>query len=309
MILIADMHEIDLLKLDFKLLLALRALLEEQNVTRAGERVGLSQSATSHALSRLRAVFHDPLLVRSGQDMLTTPRAEALLEPLQAILLGIEHLIQPLAFDPKTAQGTIHIASSDYTTCVILPSVVKRIEQEAPHLNLVCQHWSSDSFDFLRDGTLDLGFAALSILQDRQFQFRELFTEDFVCVVRAAHPVLEQGLTLESFVAYSHALVSIPQSSKSYIDTALETLGMQRRVMLKVAHFFAAPLIVAQSNLILLTPRRVAMLFAQFADLAMLESPIKMQDYSYGQIWHPRHQYDLQHLWLRKLVADETQKL
>jgi len=298
-----------LLKLDLKLLLALQALLEERNVTRAGERVGLSQSATSHALSRLRQVFHDPLLVRSGQDMLTTPRAEALIEPLQNILVNIEQLIQPPTFDPKTAKGTIHIASSDYSTCVILPTVVKQIEQEAPHLNLVCQHWSSESFDFLKDGTLDIGFVALSILQDQQFHCQELFTDDLVCVVRAAHPVLEQGLTLESFVSYSHALVSIPQSSKSYIDTALEALGMQRRIMLKVAHFFAAPLIVAQSNLILLTPRRVATLFAQFANLAMLESPIKMQDYSYGQIWHPRHQNDLQHLWLRKLIVAETQKL
>ncbi len=306
------MQEIDLLKLDLKLLFALRALLEERNVTRAGERVGLSQSATSHALSRLRQVFQDPLLVRSGQEMLTTPRAEALLEPLQTIILGIEHLIQPLAFDPKIAQGTIHIASSDYTTCVILPLVVQRIEQEAPHLNLVCQHWSSESFDFLKDGTLDIGFAALSalsVLKDQNFQFQELFTEELVCVVRAAHPVIEQGLTLESFVAYSHALVSIPQSSKSYIDTALETLGMQRRIMLKVAHFFAAPLIVAQSNLILITPRRVATLFAQFANLAMLESPLKIQQYGYGQIWHPRHQNDLQHLWLRELIIAETQKL
>lgn len=305
------MHEIDLLKLDLKLLLALKALLEERNVTRAGERVGLSQSATSHALSRLRQVFSDPLLVRSGQEMLTTPRAEALLEPLRTILLEIEHLIQPPTFDPKTAEGTIHIAASDYTTCVILPSIVQRIEQEAPRLNLVCQHWSSESFDFLKNSTLDIGFVALSILQDQQFQFQfqELFTEDLVCVVRAAHPVLEQGLTLESFITYSHALVSIPKSSKSYIDTALETLGMQRRVMLKVAHFFAAPLIVAKSNLILVTPRRVAILFAQFGNLAMLESPIKMQSYSYGQIWHPRHQNDLRHIWLRKLIASETLNL
>lgn len=303
------MHEIDLLKLDFKLLLVLRALLEERNVTRAGERVMLSQSATSHALSRLRQVFDDALLVRCGQDMLLTSRAEALIEPLQNILINIEHLIQPPIFDPKTAKGTIHIAASDYTTCVILPSVVQRIEKEAPHLNLVCQHWSSESFDLLKDGTLDIGFVAFSILQDQQFQFQELFTEDFVCVVRADHPLLDQGLTLESFVAYSHALVSIPKTSKGYIDRALETLGMQRRVMLKVAHFFAAPLIVAQSNLILVTPRRVATLFAQFANLAILESPIKMQSYGYGQIWHPRHQNDLQHIWLRKLIASEAQKL
>ncbi len=303
------MHKINLLKLDFKLLVALQVLLEERNVTRAAERIGLSQSAMSHALLRLREVFDDPLLVRSGQDMLITLRAEALLKPLQTILLSIEHLIQPHTFDPKTAKGNIHIAASDYASCVILPSVVKQIQQEAPHLNIVCQHWYSDCFDLLRDGIVDLGFAALNVLQDEQFQFQELFTEDLVCMVQAAHPIIKEGMTLASFVAYSHALVSIPQSSKSYIDCALENLGMQRRVSLKVAHFFAAPLIVAQSNLILITPRRVAKIFAQFADLAILESPIKIQKYSYVQIWHPRFDHDLQHIWLRNLIAIQVQHL
>jgi len=303
------MQEIDLPKVDFNLLVALRALLEERSVTHAGERIALSQSATSHALSRLRKVFDDPLLVRSGQDMLLTSRAEALLEPLQTILVNIEQLIQPLTFDPKTAEGTIHIASSDYATCVILPSVIKQIEQEAPHLNLICQNWNPNSFDLLRNGTIDLGFVALSVLTDKEFHHQELFNEEMVCVVRANHPVIEEGLTLESFLQYSHALVSIPQTGKSYVDAVLEGLGMERRIMLKVAHFFAAPLIVAQSNLILITPSRVAKIFAQFVNLAILASPVKVNQYSYAQIWHPRNQDNLRHIWLRNLIATQTEDI
>jgi DNA-binding transcriptional LysR family regulator len=289
------MQEIDLLKVDFNLLVALRALLKERNVTRAGERIGLSQSATSHALSRLRKVFDDPLLVRSGQDMLLTSRASALLEPLQTILLNIEQLIQPLTFDPKTAEGTIHIASSDYATCVILPSVIKQIEQEAPHLDLVCQNWNPNSFDLLRNGTIDLGFVALSVLTDKEFHHQELFNEEMVCVVRANHPVIGE--------------VSIPQTGKSYVDTVLEELGMERRIMLKVAHFFAAPLIVAQSNLILITPSRVAKIFAQFVNLEILASPVKVKQYSYAQIWHPLNQDNLRHIWLRNLIATQTEAI
>ena len=303
------MQEINLLKLDFNLLLTLRALLEEQNVTRAGIRMGLSQSAMSHALSRLRHVFDDPLLVRLGQDMFMTPRAEDLLEPLQTILVDIEKLIQPLTFAPKTAHGTIQLASSDYSTCVILPSVIKHIEQEAPYLDVVCRDWDSTVFDLIRNGTIDLCFAALSVLTDKEFHHQQLFDEELVCVVQANHPVIEKGLTLESFLTYSHALVSIPKSTKSYVDKVLDELGMQRRIMLKVAHFFAAPLIVAQSNLILLTPRRVANLFAKFTDLAILKPPIEIKQYSYVQIWHPRHQKNLRHIWLRDLIANQTQYL
>ncbi len=108
---------------------------------------------------------------------------------------------------------------------------------------------------------------------------------------------------------YSHALVSIPQTGKSYVDAVLEELGMERRIMLKVPHFFAAPLIVAQSNLILITPSRVAKIFAQFVNLAILESPVKVKEFSYAQIWHPRNQDNLRHIWLRNLISSQTQNI
>ncbi len=311
------MHKINLLTLDFNLLLVLSALLEERNVTNAGEKIGLSQSATSHALGRLRQVFNDPLLVRSPKGMVPTPRALELLEPLQKILLNIEQLIQPTVFDPKTAQGTIQLGVSDYATAVILPSVLNQISGQAPQLNLECNNWRSDILDNLRNGAIDLGLGVLNLPETNEFRVQKLFVEDFVSVVRADHPIAQTDFTLESYIAWSHALITItnssvsaiPNSPISHVDTVLNSLGVKRRIMLKLPHFLSAPLIVQETDLILTLPRRVALLFAKYTNLAVLEPPIELGKYNYIQVWHERCHYDPRHIWLRELIASQTQQL
>ncbi|WP_334880348.1 LysR family transcriptional regulator [Nostoc sp.] len=308
-----SMHEINLLQLDLNLLLVLYALLQECNVTNAGEKIGLSQSATSHALGRLRQVFNDPLLVRSKKGMVLTPRAQELLEPLEKILLNIEQLIQPTDFEPKTAQGTIQLAASDYATVLILPKVLKQISQQAPQLNLECHHWRSDTLDLLRNGVINLGLGVPNLPKTSEFRFQKLFVEDYVCVVRADHPITQTDLTIESYVAWPHAFITpinaIPGSTKTRVDTVLEGLGVKRRVMLKLPHFLSAPLIVAQTNLIVTLPSRIAMLFAEYTNLAILKPPIELGKYSFLQIWHERCDRDPLNIWLRELIASQTQHL
>ncbi|MBP5972381.1 LysR family transcriptional regulator [Brasilonema sp. CT11] len=311
------MDKIDLLKVDLNLLLVLHALLLERNVTNAGKRIGLSQSATSHTLGRLRELFNDPLLVRSKKKMVPTPYALELLEALEKILLDIKLLIQPTVFEPKTAQGTIHLAASDYSIVVILPKVLKLICDNAPHLNLECHHWRSDTLDLLRSGEIDLGLGVLNLPQTTEFKCQKLFVEDFVSVVRADHPITLTDFTVESYVAWSHALITItnspvnaiPKSPTSHVDTVLSGLGVKRRVMLKLPHFLAAPMIVAHSDLILTLPRRIAMLFANYTNLAILEPPIELGQYEYMQIWHMRRDHDPLHIWVREIIASQTQLL
>ncbi|MDF5734459.1 MAG: LysR family transcriptional regulator [Nostoc sp. S13] len=308
-----SMHEINLQQLDLNLLLVLYALLQERNVTNAGEKIGLSQSATSNALGRLRQVFNDPLLVRSKKGMVLTPRAQELLEPLQKILLNIEQLIQPSSFEPKTAQGTIQLAASDYATVLILPKVLKQISQQAPQLNLECHHWRSDTLDLLRNGVIDLGLGVPNLPKTSEFRFQKLFVEDYVSVVRADHPITQMDLTIESYVAWPHAFITpinaIPGSTKTLVDTVLEGLGVKRRVMLKLPHFLSAPLIVAQTDLIVTLPSRIAMLFAEYTNLAILKPPIELGNYNFLQIWHERCDHDPLHIWLRELIASQTQHL
>ena len=132
------MQQIDIRQIDLNLLRILKALLDESNVTRASEKLNLSQSATSHALNRLRKMFNDPLLERSSTGMRPTPRALALQASLETILLDIERLIQEPIFLPEQAQGTIRIAASDYATTVILPPILKELFHKAPAIDIEC---------------------------------------------------------------------------------------------------------------------------------------------------------------------------
>jgi DNA-binding transcriptional LysR family regulator len=310
------MHKINIESLDLNLLIVLQALLNEQSVTRAGERIGLSQSATSHALGRLREFFQDPLLVRTPKGMVSTLRAEELRAPLAEILLKLDLMIQPTLFDPATAQGTIHIASSDYSTVVILPIVLKQLTQIAPHLEVECHHWRPDIMELFRSGGIDLGLGVIDVSEISDMRSQTLFDEDFVAVVRSNHPIISSAnLTLDAYISLAHALITITDfpgnpminSFKSHVDRALAELGVQRRVVLKIPQFLAAPFIVAQTDLILTLPRRIALLIADTANLAILEIPIQIEKFSYQQIWHERRSYDPLHCWFRDIVAAQMQ--
>ncbi|MDF5725668.1 MAG: LysR family transcriptional regulator, partial [Rhizonema sp. PD37] len=272
---------------------------------------------TSHALGRLRQVFNDPLLERATKGMVPTPRAQKLLEPLEKILLDIEQLIQPTIFEPKTAQATIQIAGSDYASVVILPNILQLLCNNAPHLNIEFHHWRSETIDLLRNGAIDLGLGVLNLPHPSELKFQTLFIEELVSLVRADHPITQTDVTIESFVAWSHASITITHgpanpimhSPIKHVDTALQSLGVKRRVMLKLPHFLSAPMIVQESDLILTLPRRIAMVFTKYANLAIFKPPIEFGQYDYVQIWHERRDRDPLHLWLRELIASQTHQL
>ncbi len=307
--LILSMHEIDLSGIDLNLLLALHALLEERHVTRAAQRIGLSQSATSHALARLRELFADPLLVRSSQGMVLTPRAEQLIEPLRQTLAEIDRMLHPPDFDPQLAQGTLRLAATDYATTVLLPAVLKRLSVEAPHLNLECHHWSDNTLSELRSGSLDLALTGPRQPDLSEFNFHKLFVEDFTSVVRAGHPLTTSELTLDTYIAWSHALVTLTDSRAGYVDKVLAQHRVKRRIMLKLPHFLAAVTIVAQTDLVLTLPRRLATLFTNFADLQVLEPPIQLDRFDYILLWHFRQNADPLHLWIRCLFIEESKSI
>jgi DNA-binding transcriptional LysR family regulator len=303
------MHKMNIETLDLNLLLVLQALLQEQSVTRAGARIGLSQSATSHALGRLRDFFQDPLLIRTPKGMVLTPRAEELIVPLADILRQLNRLVQPIFFDPAMTQGKVRIAATDYATAVILPVVLKELTQVAPQVEVECHYWNSDVVEMCRKGIIDLGFGIVDIAEISDIRSQTLFTEDFVSVVRANHPIAQTDVTLDSYIAWPHALITINNSLGSPVDRALAELGLQRKIMLRIPQFLAAPFIVAQTDFILTIPRRIALLIASTANLQVLELPILMNRFGYPQIWHERHQTDPFHSWFRQVVISQTSQL
>ncbi len=312
------MHQIDIKDIDLNLLIILKILLDENNVTKASEKLNLSQSATSHALNRLRKMFNDPLLERSRTGMRPTARALALQGSLENILLEIEQLIEEPIFRPEEATGTVRIAASDYATTVILPSVLKQLARESPYINIECYDWHPDTLERLRIGEIDLALGVVDLDDsDRRLRCQNLFPESFASVVRADHPIVQASITLESYISWPHALItitgspilSIKKSHKSHVDRILEESGVNRRVMLKLPHFLSAALIIDGTDLILTLPRRIAMLFKNIANIAVFEPPMDLGAYEYMQVWHARSDNIPLQVWLRNMISAQTQDI
>ena len=178
------MHQINIEQIDLNLLLVLKILLEERSVTKAGERLNLSQSATSHALRRLRLVFNDQLLTRSPKGMMPTPRAIAISGSLENILLDIKQIVNVPVFIPELAKGTIRIAASDYATSVILPSVLEELSRKSPNINIECFDWNQNTLEKLKSREIDLGLGVIDVNGIDGIRTQNLFKE---CVVSITH--------------------------------------------------------------------------------------------------------------------------
>jgi DNA-binding transcriptional LysR family regulator len=307
------MQPLHLASLDLNLLVALDALLEERNVTRAARRTGLSQSAMSHALARLRSLVGDPLLVRGKGGMVATARAETLALPIRRALEGIILALQPPEpFMPKTARLAVRIATSDYGELVLLPKLVRRLEREAPHVDLRLVPHTGDSVGPLVDGAVDLIVAPIRQADEAQGVLaKKLFDERFVCTVRRGHPLSKKKLTLARFAAASHALIAPRGREGSLADESLSRMGLSRRVALTLPHFLVAPHVVAASDLVLILAARVAAQLAKPLGLVVLPPPkeLGLSGFRVSAIWHERTQHDPAHRWVRELFTDVAKQI
>jgi DNA-binding transcriptional LysR family regulator len=290
---------------DLNLLVAFDALLLERNVTEAAERIGLSQPAMSHALGRLRKLLGDPLLVRTPQGMAPTPRAQALAGPIRQILTQVRQTLKELpAFDPASARQTFTLAATDYAELLLLPRLMERLAIMAPGISLnVLPLGEGMPKVELESGRLDLALGPFRETLS-ELHHQTLFHERFVCVVRADHPSVGKQLSLKKFLALSHVLISHRGTVAGVVDLALAAQGLQRHVALATPHFLIAPLVVAQTNLILTLAERVARFFAAHLPLRLLEPPVKLSGFDTPQIWHERMHHDPAHQWLRGVLAE-----
>lgn len=307
------MHDVNLSSVDLNLLVVLRALLAERSVTTAAQRLGLSQPATSHALSRLRDLFGDPLLVRVGRTLVLSPRAEALRPDVDRALDAVSGLLaKPPAFDPKTATRTFSIATSDYGQFVLLPPLLARIAKEAPKVDLWVRDMSAMPMDeWFRDGGLDVALAPVGAKarRARGLQVERLFTESFVCVVRKGHPAVKKRLTLSAFAELPHAFIAPRGTRGGVVDEALKKRGKSRRIALAVPHFLVAPHAVARSDLIVTLAERVARFFEEHLPVRVLPPPLPLPTFAVSLIWHERVGADPGHAWFRKQIAAAAAEL
>lgn len=296
------MREVDLRRIDLNLLVALEALLDEKNVTRAALRLGMSQPAASRALGRLRALFSDALLVDGPGGYVLSSRAEEVRPVLRRILAGVGEMLEANAFDPATATGRIRLLMPDLQAAALAPHLLARLAREAPPLDLDIVAPGTNGIEALEHGVAD-AMVALIDEAPAGIHRRRLYDEELVTLMRAHHPALTGKLTLDRFLDLEHIVVSVTGVGPAPVDEVLARMGRTRRVRLRVPNFFAAVEIAARSDLIMTLPSSLARAAANMRRLVSLPPPLDLGSFTMSLAWHARQQDAPRHIWLRRAIA------
>ncbi len=302
------MAELEHRDLDLNLLIALDALLEERHVTRAATRLGQGQPTLSRTLARLRHVFDDPLLVRSGQGYLLSPRAESLQPKVRMALARARDVFAPVAFDPATAQGPWRLAAPDYVVFLLVPRLLERLREEAPGIDLIVTSWDDSWAHRLAIGDVDATFGHVSG-KEHHLRARSLLADRFVTVLRPGHPALRGPWTAKRFARLDHAIVSVDGRGRSQVDDALAALGLERRIVLRTPFVVVTPLLVLRSDVVLSTSHRLALGLSAYTDMVIRKPPVTVADISFPLVWHDRTHADPMQRWLRNLLIEEADAL
>ena len=296
----------DLAGFDLNLLKAFDALYAERHVTRAGQRIGLSQSVMSGALTRLREVFKDDLFVRSPAGMQPTPRADDLAGAVSEALRLMRGVLEADTFDPAAADHTVTIAMSDYAAFVLLPPLMARLAAAVSRLDVRVRgiFGREEAVDLLDSGEANLAIG-FPVPASARILVRPLLREGFACIARRGHPAFADGAGLEAFAAAAHLLVSPEGDRMGLVDQKLAEHGLQRRVVLSLPQFVVAPFVVAETDLVATLATRVARRFAAASlGLAVHEPPIPLPDWPLSLMWHRRVDDHPATRWLRDCIAE-----
>ncbi|RJS94174.1 LysR family transcriptional regulator [Salinisphaera sp. Q1T1-3] len=290
---------------DLNLLVMLDALLREKSVTRAARAMDITQPAMSNALKRLRKLLGDPILVRTAQGMQPTARAEQLHRPVRNALSQMEAALAPnRAFEPATAERLFTVLITDYAASVLMPHIVGVLEREAPHIALNILSAGTDAIDQVERGEADFLINEFGRLP-ANFHQQRLWTDRLACLIRADHPALlaDGGrLTLETFVAQRHVLITQTGVGLSHIDEVLADLGLSRQISVLTRHYQLPRELVAQSDMIVALPARIARYQARHLGLAVHEPPLTLPAFEIGIAWGALDHHDIAHRWLRERI-------
>lgn len=294
----------DLGGLDLNLLVALDALFAEKSVSRAGERLHLSQSATSGALARLREVFNDQLLVPVGRKMVLTPVAEALVEPVRDFLLQAEAILNnnPV-FDPASSTRKFRILMSDYVETVLMIEALPRLEQFAPGIRFEFISNVEGGFDELDRGEIDLSIApSLRLMSEHPSE--PLFEDEFVCVVWSGNTRVKSSITLDEYLGMGHVVVRFGkrQELTTFDEWFMERFGHERRVEVVTTAFNLVPQLLVGTSRIGTLHRRLAMFYQRYLPLKLIRPPFEIATLQESMQWHKSRDRDPGTIWLRSLL-------
>lgn len=294
---------------DLNLIIALDALLRERSVTRAGEAVGLSQSAMSGVLGRLRHSFKDELLVRVGRRLELTPLAEDLLEPVRQCVAQLTELVeQRTGFDPAEEHRTFAVAATDYATFVLLQPLLRLLASEAPGIVVRMIQLEPASIDRLGNGEID--FVVMPSEIETNFPGELLFIDRWACAVWRDHPEIGCSLTKAQYLALPHLTFGMGQPTGiSVADHHLKKIGLRRNVVATTEGFLIAPFLLRGTRMVTLVHRRLGEQVAEAAAIRLIESPMELPEIHESVFWSPQNSRSPAHLWFRAKLLEVAQAL
>lgn len=283
---------------DLNLLVVFAVFAEERNVSRAAERLLLSQPAVSRALQRLRDMFHDNLFVRTAEGYELTPQGQRLLQELEVMLPKIDRLLSGSSFDPTAEQAAFRLAVTDNAAAVLIPVLCREVLPTVRKVKFDFVPWHRGSYEEVTHGSVDLVFGSSTVEPPSALQSQTIYEEQFVCVADAKRR-LPKSLTLEQYLKLEHISITILGGIQVSPDKPLAAMGYKRRVAIHVPYFEAAIRSVQGTTLVATIPSKFLAGIARNPAIKIVKPPPEIVGFRYVMIWHPRVNTDAAHTWLR----------
>ncbi|XOV79021.1 MAG: LysR family transcriptional regulator [Aestuariibacter sp.] len=289
---------------ELNLLMVFDAIMTEGSITRAAERLAMTQPAVSNAVSRMRLLWKDELFVKEGRTIHPTLYARNLWAQIKEPLQELSHAVDPKQFDPATSNRTFRLAVADAIVDTVWRPLRKIIETEAPGINIhAIPYTIVNGEQVLIDAEVDLVIGAGSVSNTSVIRSEYLYTSSYVCVMRPDHPLAKANLSLEEFANAQHLLVSLSGDTTGFTDQMLAQHGLKRRVAMTVNHFTTVPDIIAASDLIAVVPSSTVEKAIFSGQLAVTKTPVEVPGTQLCSNWHSRQEKDGGLLWLRQHVS------
>ncbi|MGF7174931.1 LysR substrate-binding domain-containing protein [Azospirillum doebereinerae] len=293
------------MRYDLNLLPTFLALMEERSVTRAAERLGITQPALSNALARLRTMMRDPLFIRERYGMQPTQKAQELAPAIAAALAALDDVILGQQdFDPAQAERLFTIAPNSFVEFALMPAVVARLGREAPGIRLRLTPFGSDLAETgVISGSTALVLGRVADPPDN-LVVQHLMDDGLACVVRADHPQIGDSMSRDQYERLKHVNMLPPGRLRVGLFQALERQALRREVAVSVTHFLAIPELIAVTDYCTTLPHLICRHLARDPRLKIVPSPVDLGRFPVEMAWHVRYRHDPAHRWLRSLIGE-----
>lgn len=290
------------MKLDLNLIQTFIVLYETRSVTKAAEQMFITQPSASHALSRLRDLFRDPLFIRTKSSMEPTPMADQLYLQLSPSLSTIQNTIKNTReFDPITSSKRFRIAMTDLGEMLLLPKIFEQIQQHAPNIELdVVPLEIHNVREWLGTGKIDAAVCSRA-LRDSSIEGQALFKERYVCLVNTLANSHISVLSMDDFLDFKHVLVK-PSLGHGVTEEVLSKMGITRKISLELSHFSILPSVLQQANVLAIVPMQIGEVFSRMHPLKVLDLPFQIADFEVSLFWPKRLTKTPSNKWLREII-------